>query len=207
MEEKLKEIGLTDEQISKVKEEFKNSLDGNYVKKEVFNEKNEELKKAKEEIALRDSQISELGKFSKDNEDLKSKLESIQKENEEAKANYEKELAKEKLINRVRNEIVNDKEYKAHDIDMVLSQLRMENISINEDKLTGFKEQFDNLKAEKGFLFNKVENSNVDKPQYVGVKPAESQHTEVSPNASALARAKELAQRKLVENGINVNNK
>lgn len=204
MEERLKEIGLSEDQISKVKEEFKKSLDGNYVTKEVFNEKNNELKKAKEEIASRDTQIQELGKYSQDNEDLKNKLELIRRENEEAKANYEKELAKEKLIGRVRNEISNDKDYKAHDVDLVLSQLNMENIKFENETLIGFKEQFDNLKNEKGFLFNKVEQ-NADKGKFIGVKPNESQQAEVKANASAIARAKELAQRKLVENGISIN--
>lgn len=60
MNEKLKELGLDEELVKEVAKLFKDELDGKYVTKEVFNAKNDELKKAKEDIATRDSQIKDL---------------------------------------------------------------------------------------------------------------------------------------------------
>lgn len=208
--EELKAMGLSDEQITKVLEAHKKELDGNYVTKEVFNAKNEELKTQKEEVSKRDEQLKNLEQFTKDNEELKSKLETIQKENEDAKAEYEKALSQERLSNAIRNSITSDKEFKAHDVDMVIKQLNLENIKLENDKLVGFTEQFDNLKKEKGFLFSKVESTNdSNKSVFKGFTPPSGKDDSGDGNDSdkQTSFAKALAMKTLAARGIKVENK
>lgn len=204
MEEKLKELGLNEEQVKEVIKEFKSELDGKYVTKEVFNQKNEELKKAKEDITTRDSQIKDLEKFSKDNEELKNKISAITKENADNKAKYESDLAKERLSYKVRNEIMSDKEFKAHDVDLVLGMLNFENIKVDNDNLIGFKEQFDNLKKDKEFLFSKIETSN-NNGVYRGVTPPNGNENKNVNSDKQIDYAKKLASMTLASKGITPN--
>lgn len=207
-EEKLKEIGLNDDQVKKVLAEFKTELDGKYVTKEVFNAKNEELKTQKEEVSKRDEQIKNLEKFTKDNEELKTQIETIKTENANAKAEYEKALAQERLSNTIRNSILEDKEFKPHDIEMVISQLKLDNIKLEDNKLVGFKEQFDSLKKEKGFLFTKVETTNDSNNKFKGFTPFDGKDSnDTNSNDTTISFAKSLAAKTLAAKGIKVENK
>lgn len=84
----LMELGLTEEQATKVME----SLDGSYVTKTRFNEINTELKAAKATIKERDSQLEALKTSSGDVEALKQQITDLQAANAEQKKAQEAEL-------------------------------------------------------------------------------------------------------------------
>lgn len=198
-ENDLKSLGLNDDQIAGVISKFKEELDGKFVTKEVFNSTNEELKKAKSDIVQRDTQIKELNDFAKDNDALKQKIASITEQNDTAMKKYEAELAMERLKSKIRSEIMSNKEHKAHDLDLVLSQLDIDNIKFENNKLVGFKEQYDKLTAEKSFLFQ----SNEEHPEkvYKGFTPFDGN----KPNSGAKEiLGKRLAIQALKEKGIKI---
>ena len=57
-----------------------------------------EVKQLREGIKTRDTQLSELKKSAGDNEELTKQIETLTQQNKDAKANYDKELAKVKLM-------------------------------------------------------------------------------------------------------------
>ena len=95
--EDLVAMGLTDDQAKKVMD----SLDGNFVTKNRFNEVNEENKQLKTQIADRDKQLDDLKKSSGDNEALKQQIAALQQQNADAAAAHEQEITRLKLDNAV----------------------------------------------------------------------------------------------------------
>lgn len=95
--EDLVAMGLTDDQAKKVMD----SLDGDFVTKNRFNEVNEENKQLKTQIADRDKQLDDLKKSSGDNEALKQQIAALQQQNADAAAAHEQEITRLKLDNAV----------------------------------------------------------------------------------------------------------
>lgn len=86
--EELIALGLTEEQANKVLEINKDMIP--YTRfKEVNNEKNE----LKNQLSNRDTQLKELAKITKDNEELNSKIKELQESNKNAQTEYENKLA------------------------------------------------------------------------------------------------------------------
>lgn len=91
--EQLMELGLTEEQATKVIAIHKETLDGNFVSKDRFNEVNEAKNNLDKQLKERDGQLEALKKSSGDNEELKNQIASLQKENEDTKKRYEEQIA------------------------------------------------------------------------------------------------------------------
>ena len=72
--EELKALGLTDEQVTKISEDYGK----NYVAKSQFNEKNEALKNAEKEKGELSKQIEGLKKNNDSNAELKKQIEAMQ---------------------------------------------------------------------------------------------------------------------------------
>lgn len=145
--QELKALGLTDEQVDKVLAGFEG-----YVPRDRFNEVNEARKKALEDVAARDKQLDDLKKAQGDVDSFKAQIADLQKQNKEAKAAYDKQLADMKLDSAIRSAITN-----AQDVSIVAGLLDRSKITMGEDgKLSGIEEQLKTLQTEKAFLFKSV---------------------------------------------------
>jgi hypothetical protein len=113
-----------------------------------------ELDAVRTQVTERDSQISELKKFSGTADELKKKVEALQGENKAKSAEYEKALLTERKKNAVRSALLSD-ESRPHDVDMVVQMLDLDKVSVDETGkiVSGFREQDENLRKEKSFLF------------------------------------------------------
>ena len=86
--EELIALGLTEEQANKVLEINKDMIP--YTR---FKELNDEKNELKNQLSNRDTQLKELAKITKDNEELNSKIKELQESNKNAQTEYENKLA------------------------------------------------------------------------------------------------------------------
>lgn len=170
--EDLIKLGLTEEQAEKVVEASAEELKG-FIPKSRFDEVNEAKKKLEEELKNRDKQLEELKKI--DAEGLKAQIEKLQKENQDAKKQYEVELSQVRLNNAIEMALV---AAKAKNIKAVKALLDLSKIKLDGENLIGFKEQVDVLKQadDSKFLFEETQSN----PQFKGLKPGESFNDDVS---------------------------
>ena len=121
--------------------------DGNWIPKDKFNEKNEELKALKSEIASSDTQLSEMKNSLKGNEEFTKTIEDLQKQNQEWEGKYKNSLIDSQIKLKAQAE-------KAKDASDVVKFLDMSKVAIKEDgSVEGLDEQFAALKENKSYLF------------------------------------------------------
>lgn len=158
---KLLELNLSEEQADKVLQLIKSS----HIDKAKFEQKEAEVKNLQAQLQERDEQISGLKKFEGDNEALKTKLKELETTNKAKADEYDKTLLVERKKSAVRFALLEDESGKPHDVSMVAGMFNLDNIILNDDGTiaTGFKEQNDTLRKDKGFLFNSVEQGKEDK--------------------------------------------
>jgi len=148
----LLEMGLTEEQATKILQTLKEQ----YVVKATIDEKDVEITNLKKQVEERDDQIKSLEKFEGDNEQLKAKLDEMKTTNDAKTEEYNKTLLLERKKSAIRFALLEDEGGKPHDVAMVAGMFNLDNINLNEDGTiaNGFKEQNENLRKEKAFLFN-----------------------------------------------------
>jgi len=168
----LKDAGYTEEQLTAIEEAYKNKstkeIADKYVPIHRFEEVNELVKTQLTEIGKRDKQLIDLGKDVKGNEELTQKLKDLEEANTKAKEDFETQLKETKLNNALKFELNG----KVKDFDLVTQLLDKSKIELDENGniKSGFKEQFDELKTAKDFLFE-PENNDAGKPVVKGAKP------------------------------------
>lgn len=162
--EKLIELGLSEEQATKVIEGFKG-----YVPPERFNEVNEAKKNAEALVAERDKQLTEIKKSAGNNEELKAQIEALQKENKAAKEKFESDLKTLKIENAINAALTANG---AKNLKAARALLDLEKITIDGDEVKGVGDQIKALLADDGskFLFD-VKPADGGKP--AGTKGAE----------------------------------
>lgn len=175
-EKQLKELGLSDENITRVLAIHKETLDGGYIPKYRFDEVNGELKTTKEQVTERDNQIKALKTFEGDNESLKTKIKELEDANKTKDTEYNNALNLEKKKNLIKLALLSSEEGKPHDVDMVMGLFNIGNIVIDDNGkiVSGFKEQNENIRKEKSFLFSEGQTgaNEEDKNKDTGFKPA-----------------------------------
>lgn len=190
--EKLLEMGFTEEQAKNVLKLHKETLDGNYIPKDRFNEVEEQVKTLKATSAEKDKQIKELGKFKGTAEELEAKAAELEKANKQLETGHKAALAKLKKENAIKQHVLEE----AHDPDMVMSLIDIDKVDIGEDgKIrSGFKEQFETVKKDKPFLFKDPNAKPEPKPQFTpkGGKPGEG-NPEGNPDGKGKDEAVNLA--------------
>ena len=163
--QKLIELGLTEEQANKPIEISKQEISGNYIPKSRFDEVNEQLKQAKQDITTRDNQLEELKKVDADS--LKEQIKTLQAEN---KANAEKNEAtikQLKIDNAVEMALLNAK---AKNSKAVKALLNLENAELDEKGVVkDLDKQIKELMKDESssFLFEQQQTT------FKGVKPAD----------------------------------
>lgn len=165
LEELLEGIEGKEEIINKIKE----NVATNYVPKADFNSKNEELKDIKEQLAERDNQLKDLKEKATGNEDLTKQIEELQTLNETTKTEYESKIAAMNKNIAIEKAIAKS-ELKPLDAELIKNLVSIDKIVINDDGITGLKEQLEKIKEERPFLFEKEvkEEKEID-----GFKPGE----------------------------------
>lgn len=146
--EKLKELGLTEEQVESVIALHGASVHG-------MNTKISELQTSenalKQQIAERDKDLKNLKSQVDDNEELKGKFADLQKQYQSQKEDYEKELVAVKRDAEI-NRVLSDS--KAKNIKALRALLDEEAITFKDGKVVGLDEQIKSLKESDGYLFN-----------------------------------------------------
>lgn len=142
--------------IAKIKQEVAK----NYIPKEEFNKKNEELKTTKELLETRDQQLDELKEKAEGNEELVAKLDELKELNEKTKAEYEGKLGEINKDITITKRIA-ESELKFHDIDLVKTLVDYDQVSINDDGINGLKEQLEKIAEDKPFLLKQEDKPNI----------------------------------------------
>lgn len=186
------EKGFTEEQANTVIVLHKEAIDGNYIPKATFDAEREKIKVLNSQVAERDAQITELGKFKGTQEELEAKVSQLETANKEAIAAHEAEVAKLEKVNAVKFHIMNA----VHDPEDVISRLDMDAIKIENGSVkAGLDDQLSNLKTTKPHYFKQEQ----EKPagwQPFGTPPAESVTT---PGSTEVPFGKSLAEKKIQE--------
>lgn len=146
---KLKELGLSDEQIQKfIDEAFKDK----FIPKHRMDEVNAKNKQLTEDLNNRDKQIKELSKFEGDNATLKTKIEELEKANKAKDEENAKVIQSLKIENAV-NYALNGKVQEGY-IDIVTNLIDKSLIILKDDgTVSGLDEQIEKIKKDKALLF------------------------------------------------------
>lgn len=155
--EELKALGLSDEQIEKVVDDYGK----NYVSKSQFNQKNEEAKHLKGEADTFKKEIEELKKANKDNADLAAQIEKMKEDAKTREQTYKantKKMQIDSLVDLalIKNKAKNPKAVKALLVDL-------DKAEIVDGAIKGLDEQFKKLKETDAYMFEVEGDSSVSK--------------------------------------------
>lgn len=160
IEELLKKLGIAQENQTVATAAIKEFLDGAFIPKSRFNEINERNKDLTAQIADRDKQLTDLKKAAGDNETLKAQIADLQKTNKEQKEVADARIKTLQLDSAIKLAIGDT----AQDVDIVTGLIKRDALVLGEDgKVSGLKEQVEDLRKTKPFLF-KQERTNPYQP-------------------------------------------
>ena len=115
----------------------------------------------KTQLSERDGQLATLKKSAGDNDELKEQIKSLQDANKESTANYEKQLAKQKLDYKIDTALQGAK---AKNPTAVKALLKLDNVSVDDkDNLVGLDDQLKGLKESDGYLFGESTSQSTSK--------------------------------------------
>ena len=144
--EELKALGLTDEQIEKVAEDYGK----NYVTKNQFNTKNEELKQAKESLTTMQSDIETLKKANADNAELSKQIDELNAAQLKREAEYTAQIQKMELDGIVERTLLSSKVKNAKAVRALLD---LEGAKVKDGTIKGLDDQLTKLKESDPYLF------------------------------------------------------
>ena len=139
--------------------------DGNWIPKAKFDDVNTEKNEYKTQIDNLNQELGELKEKLKDNDNANETIADLQKQIE----NKEIELEKTRKSNAIKLEVL---KANPNDVADILPHLKDESITIKEDgTIEGLKEQLENLKENKPYLFKQVEPQGTGGSLGAGNKP------------------------------------
>lgn len=147
--EELKALGLSDEQIAAIVEDYGK----NYVAKSQFNNKNDELKQAKGEVETLKSEIDGLKKSNKDNDDLVAQIDKLKADAKAREEEYNANVKQMQIDSIVERTLLASK---AKNSKSVRALLNLENAEIDGDTIKGLDDQIKALQKSDGYLFDAV---------------------------------------------------
>lgn len=116
-----------------------------------FNEKVQEVNTLKQDLQDRDTQLETLKTNAGDNQKLKDDIAALQKQNEDAKAEYEAQIAGLQLEAALDTSLLTAK---ARNPVAVKALLDMDTIKLDNGQLLGLSEQLEKLQESDGYLFD-----------------------------------------------------
>ncbi|MGO3751205.1 MAG: phage scaffolding protein [Peptoniphilaceae bacterium] len=155
LKELLKAQGLEEEAINKIVGSYKTESVKHVMPKDKFNEVNDENKQLKKDIKERDTQLEDLKGKATSNEDLQAEITRLQEENKTNKENYENDLYNTKLNNEIDKNLL---AAKAKDLKIAKAVFNLEDVKLEDGKLTGFEEQLKSVQESHSYLFGGEEN-------------------------------------------------
>ena len=144
--EELKALGLNDEQIEKVVEDYGK----NYVPKSQFNQKNEELKQAKESLTTMQSDIETLKKANADNAELSKQIDELNAAQLKREEEYTAQIQKMELDGIVERTLLSSK---VKNSKAVRALLDLEYAKVKDGTIKGLDDQLTKLKESDPYLF------------------------------------------------------
>ena len=144
--EELKTLGLNDEQIEKVVEGYGK----NYVPKNQFNQKNEELKQAKESLTTMQSDIEALKKSNADNAELSKQIDELNAAQLKREEEYTAQIQKMELDGIVERTLLSSKVKNAKAVRALLD---LEDAKVKDGTIKGLDDQLAKLKESDPYLF------------------------------------------------------
>ncbi|WP_313150834.1 phage scaffolding protein [Lysinibacillus capsici] len=159
-------LGLSEEQADKVIAGF-----GTMVPKSRLDDKINEVKDLTTQLKERDTQLNDLKKI--DAAGLQTKIEELQQQNENDKAEYEAKIKDTQLKSALKLALAS----KVHDTDLVTGLIDKSTIELDEEGNVkkGLDEQIKTLRESKAFLFT-PENEERTLPK--GTKPGEGRSSD-----------------------------
>ena len=127
--------------------DIKKGIGENFVARNDFNAKNDEIKALQSTIQERDGQLEELKKI--DHEGLKAQIAELQQTNSTQQTEYEKALKDAQVAAAIKLSLKGI----AHDEDLVTSLIDREKLVLDGEKVVGLSDQLEKLQEEKKFLF------------------------------------------------------
>ena len=144
--EELKALGLNDEQIEKVVEDYGK----NYVPKNQFNKKNDALKQAEESLEAMQSDIETLKKANADNAELSKQIDELNAAQLKREAEYTAQIQKMELDGIVERTLLSSKVKNAKAVRALLD---LEDAKVKDGTIKGLDDQLTKLKESDPYLF------------------------------------------------------
>lgn len=165
--EELQALGLTDEQVAKIVEDYGK----NYVSKTRFNEVNEECKALKEQAQTTAGEIDKLKKENGDNGALKEQIEALQAQIKTAEKENAAKIQSLRVDNAVEKALMGAK---ARNTKAVRALLNLDGAEFDGEEVKGLTEQIEELRESQGYLFEETQSLNGYRPQESGDVAGES---------------------------------
>lgn len=159
----LKELGLEDEAIDKIMAEHGKSVNDMKEKAEKADTLESQVNDYKQQISDRDTQLEDLGKKAKGNEDLTAEIDRLKEENTNTKNDYEEQLKKQAFDHKLENTL---KDANVKNPTAVKALLNLDEIKLDGDTLRGLDTQLEGLKESDDYLFQSEQNSNDPSLEY-----------------------------------------
>lgn len=144
--EELKALGLTDEQIEKVSEDYGK----NYVTKLQFNKKNDALKQAEESLEAMQSDMDALKKTNADNAELTKQIDEMKAAQVKRDEEYTAQIHKMELDGIVERTLLSSKVKNAKAVRALLD---LEDAKVKDGTIKGLDDQLTKLKESDPYLF------------------------------------------------------
>lgn len=144
--EELKALGLTDEQIEKVSEDYGK----NYVTKLQFNKKNDALKQAEESLEAMQSDMDALKKTNADNAELTKQIDEMKAAQVKLDEEYTAQIQKMELDGIVERTLLSSK---VKNSKAVRALLDLEDAKVKDGTIKGLDDQLTKLKESDPYLF------------------------------------------------------
>lgn len=155
----LKEMGLTEEQVTKFVTEC---ITDKFIPKHRFDEINQKNSQLEQTVSERDKQIKELSKFEGDNATLKEQIEKLQEENKQKDEQNQKAITELKMQNAI-SQALSGKVQQGYN-DIVENLIDKSLITIKADgTISGLDEQIIKLQQDKPLLFEENKPEGNDK--------------------------------------------
>lgn len=177
--EQLMAMGLTEEQATKVME----SLNGNFVTKNRFNEVNTELNQAKETLKERDGQLETLKKSTGDVEALNKKITELQAENKIKDEQHQAEIKQMKFDASLNAALSAAKARNPETVKPLLKAF-LDKAELDGDSIKGLDAEIKKLVESEDTKFLFAEAKQDTKPGFKGFKPGENQNKNDKPGAN-----------------------
>jgi len=165
--EQLMAMGLTEDQAAKVLE----SLNGNFIPKNRFDEVNNTKKQLEKDVSTRDAQLEELKKANGDAEALQTKITELQTQNATEKSNYEAQVNKMQIDSAVEKSLTSAKAKNTTAVKALLSEF-LAKAEMEGETVKGLDDAVKKLTESEDtkFLFDTAPPT---KPGFKGFKPGE----------------------------------